>query len=111
MKKLRAENIKEWYGKSRAFKDEDIISFSPQMAYEVEKDKDAMVMAIMYLEEYIAYRSKIKENFTFGDAGVNTALSVLLDRVSIYSCPNPKKEHLRKKENCPLKDKCKCQKT
>lgn len=86
----------------------EIVSYGQQILYEMEMDLKAMKQAISYLSEYIKYRSEIKDTHTFGDNACNQALELLVKRVSEYSCPNTKKEQFKTKENCPLKENCKC---
>jgi len=105
----RAKAIAEKYLKSGMFKPE-IVAFGDQIAYEMEMDKRAMVEAISRLTEYLEYRNRIKDTHTFGDHDCDNALQILVKRVSEYSCPNGLKDEYKTKENCPLKDKCKCKK-
>lgn len=108
MNKYRAEAIAETYLKTGLFKP-DVVAYGNQILYEMEQDKIAMVQAIGYLMEYVEYRAETKQTpHTFGDQNCNFALDLLIKRVSKYSCPNNLKEHLRTKENCPLKEQCKC---
>jgi hypothetical protein len=104
MEKYRIQQIAKSYP---SFKPE-IVAYGDQILYEMEMDLKAMVQAISYLSEYIEYRKGIKNTHTFGDNTCNQALELLIKRVSVYSCPNNKKEQFKTKTNCPLKENCKC---
>ena len=104
MEQYRIQQIAKSYP---SFKPE-IVAYGDQILYEMEMDLKAMVQAISYLSEYIEYRKEIRDTHTFGDNTCNQALELLIKRVSVYSCPNNKKEEFKTKTNCPLKDKCKC---
>ena len=104
MEQYRIQQIAKSYP---SFKPE-IVSYGDQILYEMEMDLKAMVQAISYLSEYVEYRKSIRDTHTFGDNTCNQALELLIKRVSIYSCPNNKKEQFKTKANCPLKENCKC---
>lgn len=106
--KYRVEEISNRYTKSGMFNPE-IVAYGSQILYEVEEDLKAMKFAIKYLSEYLKYREESKTTpHTFGDDDANKALVVLVKRVSVYSCPNSLKDEYKTKENCPLKEACKC---
>ena len=104
MEQYRIQEIAKFYS---SFKPE-IVAYGQQILYEMEMDLKAMKQAISYLSEYIEYRKWIKDTHTFGDNSCNQALELLVKRVSEYSCPNNKKKEYKTKNNCPLKENCKC---
>ena len=94
---MRYEDVRQKYTRhGKPWTDENkLFVVGEQMAFEWEKDFIAMKQAIDYL-------------LNGGVQGKNFAFNVLVKRISESSCPSNLKEHLRTKENCPLKDKCKC---
>lgn len=99
MEQYRIQQIAKSYP---SFKPE-IVAYGDQILYEMEMDLKAMVQAISYLSEYIEYRKSIRDTHTFGDNTCNQALELLIKRVSIYSCPNNKRNSLKQKLTVRLK--------
>ena len=96
-KSMRHDDIRKKYTRHGGlWKDENkLFTVGEQMQYEWEQDFITMRWAIDYL-------------INGGVSGKQLALDVLLKRVSEHSCPSNKKEQYKTKENCPLKDGCKC---
>lgn len=94
---MRHEDVRNKYTRHGTpwTNENELFVVGEQMAFEWEKDFIAMKQAIDYL-------------LNGSVQGKNFAFDVLVKRISESSCPSALKEHLRTKENCPLKDKCKC---
>lgn len=101
----RCDDVKNSYVNTGFWKqDSDTFKIGTQMLYEWQKDFQAMKFTLNRLHEFLEVANE-KGYFT---GTLNIAYNDLLNRVSEYSCPSNLKEHLRTKENCLLKDKCKC---
>lgn len=93
---MRSQDVKNSYVETGVWNEESkSLLIGSQMAYEWEQDFIAMKQAVDYI-------------LNGGFQGKIFAFDILMKRISEYSCPSALKEHLRTKENCPLKDKCKC---
>ena len=103
MKKYRIEAIAEAYTKDGLFKPE-IVAYGNQILYEMEKDLNAMKWALNRIDEFLKV-AEVKGYFT---GTLYIAKDELLKRISKYSCPSNLKDEYKTKENCPLKDGCKC---
>jgi hypothetical protein len=103
MEKYRIQEIANHYP---SFSPE-IVAYGQQILYEVEQDLIAMKFALSRMKDFLEYHEK-QEVKPIHFNTIKIGFDDLLKRVSEYSCPHNLKDHLRKKENCPLKDNCKC---
>ena len=106
-RKYRVEAIAESYLKSGLFKPE-LVAYGNQILYEFEQDFIAMKWALYRMQEFLRCKEKYPREHVAGDNDIEIGFRDLLKRVSEYNCPNMKKDEYKTKENCPLKDKCKC---
>ena len=106
-RKYRVEAIAESYLKSGLFKPE-LVAYGNQILYEFEQDFIAMKWALYRMQEFLRCKEKYPREHAAGDNDIEIGFRDLLKRVSEYNCPNMKKDEYKTKENCPLKDKCKC---
>ena len=60
------------------------------------------------MQEFLRCKEKYPREHAAWDNDIEIGFRDLLKRVSEYNCPNMKKDEYKTKENCPLKDKCKC---
>lgn len=78
-----------------------------QLSYEIQEDLNAMKIVLFRLQGFIEEYENREDRPPFYHS-IEIGYRDLLNRVSKYSCPNNKKDEYKTKENCPLKDKCKC---
>jgi len=106
-RKYRVEAIAESYLKTGVFKPE-LVAYGNQILYEFEQDFIAMKWALYRMQEFLRCKEKYKRDFVAGDNDIEIGFRDLLKRLSEYNCPNMKKDEYKTKDNCPLKDECKC---
>lgn len=106
-RKYRVEAIAESYLKTGLFKPE-LVAYGNQILYEFEQDFIAMKWALYRMQNFLECKQKYPREHVAGDNDIEIGFRDLLKRVSEYNCPSMKKDEYKTKENCPLKDKCKC---